>query len=126
MNARQLRIPSVKVKFHVGQHVRISKEKMKFRNRILAQIFRISKIIYRTPRPVYELEDLNKSPIYRLFYGQELTPVHISKRTVYQIDKIVKRRSRRGILEYLVSWIGYPSSFDSWVHASEVKDIAET
>jgi len=40
MNARRLRIPSVKVKFHVGEHVRISKEKMRFakaRNRILAQ-----------------------------------------------------------------------------------------
>jgi xanthine dehydrogenase molybdopterin-binding subunit B len=130
MHAKRLRIPSVKVKFHVGQHVRISKEKMRFakasEQNFSTEIFRISKIIYRTPRPVYELEDLNKTPIDGLFYGEELTPVRISKRTVYQIDKILKQRRRRGILEYLVSWRGYPSSFDSWVPASEVKDIAQT
>jgi xanthine dehydrogenase molybdopterin-binding subunit B len=130
MNAKRLRIPSVKVKFHVGQHVRISKEKMKFakasEQNFSTDIFQISKINYRTPRPVYGLEDLNKTPIYGLYYGGELTPVRISKRTVYQNDKILKQRRRRGILEYLVSWRGYPSSFDSWVPASEVKNIAQS
>jgi len=114
----------------VGQHVRFSKEKMKFakasEQNFSTEILGICKIIYRTPRPVYELEDLNKSPIDGLFYGEELTPVRISKRTVYQIDKILKRRRRRGILEYLVSWRCYPSSFGSWVPASEVKDIVQT
>ena len=90
------------------------------------EIFRISKIIYRTSRPVCELEDLNKTPIDGLFYGEELTPVRISKRTVYQIDKILKQRRRRGILEYLVIRRGYPSSFVSWVPASEVRNIAQT
>jgi len=68
MNAKRLRIPSVEVKFSLGQHVRISKEKMKFakasEQNFSTEIFLISKIIYRTPRPVYELEDLNKSMDY--------------------------------------------------------------
>jgi hypothetical protein len=130
MNARRLRIPSVKVKFHVVQHVRISKEKMKIakvsEQNFSTEIFRISKIIYRTPRPVYELEDLNKTPIDGLFYGEDLTPVRISKRTMHHIDKILKQRRRRGILEYLVSWRSYPSSFDSWVPASEVRNITQS
>jgi len=114
----------------VGQHVRISKEKMKFakasEQNFSTEKFRISKIIYRTPRPFYELEDLNKTPIDGPFYGEEMTPVRISKRTVYQIDKTLKQRRRRGILVYLVSWRGYHSSFDSWVPASEVRNIAQT
>ena len=68
MNAKRLRIPFVEIKFRLGQHVRISKEKMKFakasKQNFSTEIFRISKIIYRTPRPVYELEDLNKSMDY--------------------------------------------------------------
>ena len=63
MNAKRLRIQSVKAKLHVGQHVRISKEKLKFakasEQNFSTEIFRISKIVYSTPRPVYELEDLN-------------------------------------------------------------------
>ena len=93
MNTKRVRIPSVEVKFRLGQHVRISKEKTKFakasEQNFRPEIFRISKIIYSTQLPVYELQDLNKTPIDGLFYGVELTPVRISKRTVYQIDKIL-------------------------------------
>jgi len=55
------------VKLNVGQHVRISKEKMKFakdgEQTFSTEIFRVTKVIEREPRPVYELEDLNKAPI---------------------------------------------------------------
>ena len=74
MHAKRLPIPFVKVKFHVGQHVRISKEKMRFakasEQNFGTEIFRISKIIYRTPRPVYELEDLNKNRLMDYFMAK--------------------------------------------------------
>ena len=95
MYVKRVGIPSVEYKFRLGQHVRISKVKKKFakasEQNFSTEIFRIRKIIYRTPRPVYELEDLNKTPIDGLFYGEKLTPVRISKRTVYQIDKVIRR-----------------------------------
>jgi hypothetical protein len=98
-------------KFRVGQHVRISKEKMKFakgsEQNYSTEIFRVVKVINRTPRSVYELEDLNKTAIDGQFYAEELTPVRISKRTEYKIDKILKKRYKRGSLEYLVRWEGY-------------------
>ena len=119
MNAKRLRIQSVNAKFHVGQHDRISKEKLKFakasEQNFSTEILRICKIVYRTPRPVYELEDLNKTQIDGLFYAGELTKVRISKRTRYRIDTILKQKHRQGILEYLVRRSGKPSSFDSWV-----------
>jgi hypothetical protein len=107
--------------------VRISKEKMKFakggEQNYTKEIFRIIKLICRTPRPVYELEDLNGKLIDGQFYGEELTPVRISKRTKFQIDKILRTRVRRGIREYLVRWKGYGPDFDSWIKATSVKNI---
>jgi hypothetical protein len=55
-------------------------------------IFRIVKVIKRTPQPVYELEDLKKSPIDGQFHAEELTPVRITKHTKYKIDKILDKR----------------------------------
>ena len=102
MNSRRRLIRGAKVKFSVGQHVRISKEKMKFakggEKTFSTEIFRITKVIERDPRPVYELEDLNKTPIEGKFYAEELTPIDISKETTYKINKILDKRVRRGIL----------------------------
>jgi hypothetical protein len=79
MNEKRGRIAIAQPKFRVGQHVRISKEKMKFAigggQNNNTQVFRIIKVIRRTPRPVYELEDLNRKVIDSQFYNEELTPV---------------------------------------------------
>ena len=69
----------------------------------------------------YELEDLNGSPIDGQFAQEELTRVRVTRRTVSKIDKILNKRVRSGILEYLVRWRGYSKFFDSWVAASSVK-----
>jgi len=51
-----------KLKFRVGQHVRISNEKMKFakggEQNYTTEIFKLRKVVHRSPRPVFELEDL--------------------------------------------------------------------
>lgn len=77
-------------------------------------------------RPVYELEDLNKSPIDGQFCVEELTIVRITKQTAYKIDKILDNRFRCSILEYLVSWGGYTKTFYSWAPASSVKKITKS
>ena len=111
-----------RVKFKVGQNVRISKEKMKFakgsEQNYTDEIFRMVKFIHRTHRPEYELEDMNGTFIEGQFYGEELTSVRITKRTVYKVDKILGKRDRNGILEYRVRCKGYRKDFDSWVPAA--------
>jgi hypothetical protein len=58
------KIPIAKPRYRLGQHVRISKDKIKFakggEQNYTTEVFRIIKVIRRKPRPVYELEDLNK------------------------------------------------------------------
>jgi hypothetical protein len=107
--------------------VRISKEKMKFakgfEQNFSKEIFRMAKVIEMQPRPVYELEDLNETSIDGQFYQEELSPIRVSKPTVYKIDKILNKRVRRGITEYLVPWRGYSKDFDSWIPESSVRDV---
>jgi hypothetical protein len=115
------------IKYRVGQYVRISKQKLKFakggEQNYTTEICKIRKVIRRTPRPVYELEDLRGNRIDVQFYTEELTPIRITERTTYKIDKILRKRVRRGIPEYLVRWRGYGPEFDSWVTTSEIKSI---
>ena len=49
-------------------------------------------VIDRRPRALYELEDLNGTPIDGQFYREELTPVRITDWTSYKIHKILDKR----------------------------------
>ena len=59
------------------------------------------------------------------FNGEELTPVRVTNRSVYKIDKILDISYRNGILEYPVHWKGYRRDFDSWIPAASVKNIRD-
>jgi len=127
MEPRRLWVRVAKAKFRVGQPVCMSKEKMNFakhaEHNFTTKIFRIFKVIHRRPRVVYELEDLNGTSIDRQFYSEILTPVRITSRTTYKINKILDKWARRGIQEFLVSWQGYGPEFDSWIPEASVKNI---
>jgi hypothetical protein len=106
-----------KTKSSVGQHVRLSKEKMHFakgaEQNFNTKFFRVTKVIKRRPRPVYELEDLNNTPTDGQFYQEELVPVRVSIRKEYKFDKILRKRTRHGFRKVLVHWKFYPTAFDS-------------
>jgi len=95
---REGRVPVAKATFRVGKHVRISKEKMRYANaaeqNFSTEIFRVWKVTERRPRPLYNLEDLNGTLLHGQFDREELTPVRILDRTVYEIEKILDKRER--------------------------------
>ena len=114
-------------KFRAGQHVRTSKEKLKFsksgEQNYTTEIFKIHKVVHRSPSTVYELEHSRGQQIDWQFYTEKLTSVRTTKHTTYNIDKILDKSFRRGILEYLVRCRGYTADFDSWNPASCVKNF---
>jgi hypothetical protein len=93
INKHQGRARTAKSRFSVGQHVRISKQKMKFakggERDYTTEILQIVKVIPRSPRPVYELQDLYGKIIDGQFYQEKLSPVRIGRRTMYKVDKIL-------------------------------------
>jgi hypothetical protein len=64
MNEKRGSIPIAQLKFRVALQVRISKKKIQFpkgsEQNYTTEVFRIIKVIRRTPRPVYELEDFKQ------------------------------------------------------------------
>jgi hypothetical protein len=45
------------------------------------EIFKITKVIRKTPRPVYELLDLRRREIQGKSYGEKMTPVGVTAST---------------------------------------------
>lgn len=72
--------------------MRIRKEKARFAKSFeqnwTLQLFWISKVFRGWPRAVYELEDLQGESIDGQYYA-EITPVTITMRTEYLVDKIL-------------------------------------
>ena len=114
-----------KYKFEIGDQVRISKMKRTFEKGYLPnfskEIFTVSQQIPREP-PVYKLKDYGQEELSGTFYNEELQKV-IKEDDVYEVEKILKSRGKGKNKEVFVKWLGYPAKFNSWIPASEVKDI---
>lgn len=114
-------------KFHVGDHVRITKYKHIFQKGYESnwsdEIFIVSSVIDRSPWVVYTLNDLSNEPIIGTFYEKELQKVAYDPTSSYKIDKIISSRQTGNRKEVLVKWKGYPNKFNTWILASSLNQI---
>ena len=101
----------VRFKFQVGDRVRISKVKRMFEKSYLPNFTKV---------PVYKLKDDAGEILDGTFYEPELQKI-IKNDDVYRVEKILRKRKRKGVVEYLVRWKGYEDpKFDSWVQESDI------
>ena len=111
----------IKFRFKVGDKVRMRIKKGIFEQGYLQnftkEIFTISKRIERNP-PVYKLIDWGSEPITGSFYESELVKVFAGD--FFEIDSVIRKRTRKGKRELFVSWKGYPKKFNSWINESAV------
>ena len=107
--------------FNVGDRVRISKTRGKFKKGYTAnwseELFTVNEVLQGSPN-VYTLTDDNRETLEGTFYEQELQ--NVADKTWYRVEKVVKERKRKGRKQYLVKWFGYPSSFNSWVDSLNI------
>ena len=127
MNSLWVYIPQGRVKFKVGDLVRITKEKAMFakgyEQTYSTEIFRVAKVIQRVPQPLYELTDIQDRHIEGQFYNYELVKVTVAPQTEFEIDKIVSTRNKNGIKQHFVKWRGYDETFNSWINSTDIKII---
>ncbi|GBO35043.1 hypothetical protein AVEN_102932-1 [Araneus ventricosus] len=102
--------------FKVGDMVRISKWKGRFEkgyeNNWSREIFTVHNILPRIPT-VYKLRDFHNKVIEGTFYEKEIQKVVDSG--YFPVEKVVKKRKRKGKLEYFVKFQGDPDEFNAWV-----------
>ena len=85
------------------------------------EIFYISEI-KKTYPVTYGLIDYKKEPIEGSFYLEEVQLVDKSN-NIYPIEKIINKRVKRGITEFLVKFLGYSNEANSWIPERELFDL---
>lgn len=119
--------PVKKFKFTVGDLVRITQLRHAFKKdyeeKWSHEVFRIWRRFWRQNIPVYKITDYNSDPIEGSFYESELQKAHKDPDVLWKVEKILKRRIRRGIPEVYVKWYQWPKKFNSWIPESDLKDI---
>jgi hypothetical protein len=112
--------PTKSCKFYPGDRVRLSKAKRTFKKGYLPnwteELFTVVKCIETRP-PVY----LVKGEILEgIFYAEELQKVTKTD-DVYNIEPILKKRKKGRRVQYLVKWLGYPESSNSWIFKQDLQ-----
>ena len=114
--------PDKQCKLSVGEMVRITTARATFQKGYekgwSEEEFYIFKCFPGSP-PTYRLKDVKGEVISGIFYDHELTPCSNPDK-IYKVEKILDRRTRKGVKEVLIRWLGYDSSFDSWEKEREV------
>lgn len=116
--------------FKKGDLVRISFTKQPFQRayqeQYTTEVFKVAGRIIKQAIPMYKLNDLKGETIHGLFYTAELQKVNKDENSLWFIESIIKKRKRKNKLQYFVEWQGFPKTFNSWIDADDVKDVAKT
>lgn len=75
--------------------------------------------------PMYKIKDFSNEVIKGNFYESELQRVNKNEDSLWIIDKKIRKRTVDGQIEYLVSFEGWPSKYNTWVPESDIKDLKD-
>ena len=81
------------------------------------QTFTVSKVLNK-PQFQYLISDFKGDTLKRRYYPDELQ--RVGPNTAYRVEKVLRKRKVNNKLEFLVKWIGYPSSENSWISGRDV------
>jgi len=108
----------------IGDYVRISKVKSVFGRGFLPnwteEVFTVAKIVNTNPMQ-YKLNDESGEQVEGSFYREEIQVV--DKPEEYRIEEVVQTKRVNGRKQYLIKWLGYPASFNSWISEDAIRRL---
>lgn len=66
---------------------------------------------------LYKLKDLLQDPVKGFYYKQQLTkaPDPNYKKDFFEVEKILKSKTIKGVKHVFVKYLFYPSKFNQWI-----------
>jgi hypothetical protein len=114
-------------KYNKGDLVRLAYTKYTFQRdynqKWTSEVFKISERFIKQGIPAYKVADFSNDVLVGTFYGQELQKVYKNQDALWIIEKVLRKRKRGGVHEYLVKYEGWPNKFNSWVRKEDIHNI---
>jgi hypothetical protein len=125
MNANDRKpIKIISKKFRKENLVRLSKIKKTFEkgytNNWTREVFKIAEVLDTEP-VTYKIKEYDDTLIEGSFYTQELQKVDTN--IIFQLDAVLKTRTKKGKKEHFVHWFGWGSKYDSWISDSTLNKL---
>ena len=116
---RKVQLRNKEPKYKVGDKVRITIKKNLFEKGFTVnwsdKIYTVTEILKTLP-PTYKIKD-DREDIEGSFYEQELQK---TDENTFRIEKVLRWKKINGKRIARVKWLGYDSSYNSWVPESEI------
>ncbi len=110
--------------YDIGNNVRISYSRHAFTRgydyTFSGEVFKVIRRSRRDSLPIYTLEDLAGEKLTGTFYTEELTLA--PRDSLWRIEKVLKKRKRKGQKESFVKWLHFGNKFNSWIPARDIVD----
>ena len=114
-------------RFNVGDRVRISHLSniftREYDDKWTGEIFIITRRYLRGGLPIYKIKDYHDDDIQGTFYQSELQKVDVQNEDLWKVEEILKTRGKGRKKQYYVKWLQWPKKFNSWLNASDVKNL---
>lgn len=119
---------TLKHNIQAGDRVRVSKVKGQFEKGYLPnwsrEEFIVNKINKKFLPTMISLKDQHGDTIEGGFYADEIQKIARDKDDdVYAVEKVIRQKRQHGVIWYFVKWLGYDSSFNSWIRKSDVTQV---
>jgi len=122
----EMKYDNEKPKFKVGDRVRIQYKRSVFDKGYFPnwtyELFTVAEVLHKDPI-VYKIKDDEGELIEGTFYSNELLK-SAQKGDVYMVEKVLKKRTVKGVKQSFVKYIGFDDSKNAWVNDDTLKDLS--